>query len=82
MEVRITDMATRGLILVNTYTDDYSWQEEYATYTGDSRALSNDDWNMTRNNNFIQPTKEDVLSEIYRGIYPQIRNRISYAVDW
>ena len=82
MEVRITDVVNRSVILSNTYSDDYNWQQEYATYTGDSRALHAEDWDMTKNNHYDTPRKEDVLSEIYRNIYPQVKNRISYAVDW
>jgi hypothetical protein len=82
MEVRITDINTRKLILVNSYSDSYNWQEEYATYTGDNRALSNADWNLTANDHFVQPTKEEIMRELYRNIYPQVKNRIIYAVDW
>ncbi len=82
MEVRITDVANRSVILSNTYSDDYNWQQEFATYTGDSRALHAEDWDMTKNNHYDTPRKEEVLSEIYRNIYPQVKNRISYAVDW
>jgi hypothetical protein len=84
MEVNITDASSRKNISYNTYRDDYTWQQEYATYTGDSRALSNNDWAMVNNNNRNnqQPRKEEVLNELYRKIYPQVKNRISYAVDW
>ena len=34
------------------------------------------------NSNYNEPRKEDVLNELYRKLYPQIKNRISYAVDW
>ena len=26
--------------------------------------------------------KEEILNELYRKIYPQVKNRISYEVDW
>ncbi len=83
MDVNITDVVTRKNIRYNSYTDDYRWQEEQATYTGDSRALSNNDWALINNSRYSQqPRKEDVLNELYRKIYPQIKNNISYAVDW
>lgn len=82
MEVNITDIATRKNITYNTYREDYNWQEEYASYTGDSRALSSNDWAMINNSQFNEPRKEDILRELYRGLYPQIKNRISNAVDW
>ncbi|MBP6430266.1 MAG: hypothetical protein KA319_00690 [Ferruginibacter sp.] len=83
MDVNITDANTRRYITSGSYNDDYSWLQETATYSGDSRALSSNDWNLINNRNFNQqPTKEEVLRELYRQLYPQLRNKIAYAVDW
>ena len=83
MDVNITDVNTRKNIIYNSYSDDYRWEEELATYTGDSRALDNNDWTLINNSRYNQqPRKEEVLNELYRKIYPQVKNRISYAVDW
>lgn len=82
MEVSITELATRKNIAYNTYRQDYNWQEEQATYTGDRRALSASDWTLINNSRFNEPTKEDVLNELYRGLYPQVKNRVTNAVDW
>ena len=82
MDVNITDVVSRKNISYNTYTEDYRWEQERATYTGDRRALSNDDMLLINNINYNEPRKEEVLNELYRKIYPQVKNRISYAVDW
>ncbi len=82
MEVDITEVATRKNISYKTYRDEYSWQEEHASYNGDNRALSSNDWDMINNSTFNEPRKEDVLNELYRRIYPQVKSNISYAVDW
>ncbi len=82
MEVNISDAVNHKTISNTSYREDYRWQEEYATYTGDSRALSSNDWLLINNNNYNEPRKEDVLNELYRKIYPQVKNRIMYAVDW
>lgn len=83
MDVNIVDVATRKNISYNSYRDDYRWEEERATYTGDSRALSDNDWAIINNSRYNQqPGKEEVLNELYRKIYPQVKNNISYAVDW
>ena len=37
---------------------------------------------MVSYSRYNEPRKEDVLNELYRKIYPQVKNRISYAVDW
>ncbi len=82
MEVSITDVVSRKNISYNIYREDYSWQKESATYSGDSRALSDNDWAIINNNRYNEPRKEEVLTELYRKIYPQVKNRISYSVDW
>lgn len=82
MDVNITETTTRKYITSGNYNDEYRWQQETATYTGDNRALSGNDWNLINTQNFNQPTKEEVLNELYRKIYPQVRNKIAYSVDW
>ncbi len=81
MEVLVNDVTTGKIITRNNFRAEYSWMEEYATYSGDSRALSASDWNLV-NNRYNEPRKEDILNELYRKIYPQVKNRIIYAVDW
>ncbi len=83
MDVEISEAGTRKNIISKSYSDDYRWQEEYADYTGDSRALSSSDMQLVNNNRFgNQPNKEEVLSELYRRIYPQVKSAITYAADW
>ena len=85
MDVDITEAGTRKNITSRSYSEDYRWQQEYADYTGDSRALSASDWELVSNNNHMnnnQPNKEDVLTELYRRFYPQVKTAITNAVDW
>jgi len=81
MDVNITDVVNRKSIAYNSYSDTYNWQQEVATYSGDSRALTSSDWSLI-NNNYNLPRKEDILNELYRSIYPQVKNKISNEVDW
>lgn len=82
MEVNISDVASQKNISRYTVSEDYNWMGDYATYSGDSRALRSNDWALVNNNRYDEPRKEDILNELYRKIYPQVKNRISYAVDW
>jgi hypothetical protein len=82
MDLNIQDLSTRKNLTYNSYREDYSWQEETATYSGDSRALSSSDWNMVNNRRNNTPTREEILNELYRKIYPQVKNRIVYMADW
>lgn len=82
MEISITDVATHKNITYNTFSEDYRWEQEHATYNGDSRALGPNEWAMINNSYYNEPRKEDVLNELYRRLYPQVKNKITYAVDW
>lgn len=82
MDINIKDLQTGKRIAYNSFREDYNWQEEHATYRGDSRALSANDWAIINNSYYNEPRKEDVLNELYRKLYPQVKNKITYAVDW
>jgi len=81
MDVTITDLSNGKNITSNRYSDQYTWQEESATYTGDARALANRENSMLNNRNYRVPRKEDILNELSRRIYPQIKNRIANVVS-
>ncbi len=82
MDINIVEIASRRNIAYNSYSDNYNWQQEVATFSGDRRALSNNDLAMINNSNFNMPRREDILNELYRNIYPQVKNRISSEADW
>ncbi len=79
---RITDAATRNITGTRRYNSQFNWQHEYATYQGDSRVLSGNDFAMLNNRNFQIPTKEDILNELYQRIYSQVKNEIYSSVKW
>ncbi len=83
MEVFIRDLESNKIISNRSFRDDYRWQEERGSYTGDSRALNSQDWAIVNNRgNMYTPRRDEVLAELYRKLYPQVLNNIKYAVDW
>jgi hypothetical protein len=82
MEVMIRDIASSRSISNRSFREDYRWEEERATYSGDQRALTSQDWQMINNNNIYAPRREEILNELYRKIYPQVLNNIKYTVQW
>ncbi|HEV2832990.1 MAG TPA: hypothetical protein VGW31_13500 [Hanamia sp.] len=77
LEYRITDMDTRNNISLNRYSSQVDWEQEYATYTGDSRALDSRYLAMIQNTNRRRlPDKDEILNELYEKIYPQVKNHI------
>lgn len=82
LSLSIKDLETRRFITSRNFSDSYRWQQEKATYSGDSRALNAEDWQMINNSNYYAPRRENVLDELYRKLYPQVLNAIKNAVDW
>ena len=82
MEVLIRDLSTSRYVSTRSFREDYRWEQERATYSGDSRALTSQDWQMINNSNIYAPRREDILNELYRKIYPQVLNNIKYSVQW
>ena len=82
MEVKIMDVNERKIITTNRFTSRFNWEEEYATYSGDSRALSNNEYALLNNNSYRIPRKEDILDRIAEDIFPQVKSRITSAVQW
>lgn len=82
MEVQIRDLVNRKTIGYRNIREEYRWQEEQATYRGDSRALSSADWQLINRTSFDTPRREDILSEIYRKQYPNVKNMIVQYSGW
>jgi hypothetical protein len=82
MDVLIKDIVTPTTISNRIFRESYRWEEESASYTGDQRALTDEDWKSINNLNYVNPRREDVLEELYRKLYPQILNNIRYSVGW
>lgn len=82
MALLIKDLESRRTITNRNFSESYRWQQEKASYTGDSRALTAQDWEMINNSNFYAPRRENVLDELYKKLYPQVLNAIRYAVSW
>jgi len=82
MGILITDLDNRRTIATDRYTNTYNWENTRASYTGDKRAIENKDWDIINNNRNNEPRKEDILNDLYRNIYSQVKNKVSYAVGW
>ena len=83
MDLEIIDFNTRRNLALESYTQDYFYKSEFATYTGDRRAIDESDWRLINNKpNQMFISKEEVANELYRRLYPQIKIRIENIVRW
>lgn len=77
-ELYLTLRDPKGRILWNDrFTGEHRWQTEFATYTGDERALSDSDRSLlNQNNQQNTPREEEIMAELYR----QIQSDLSYRL--
>ena len=74
----ITVRDTKGRIIFNDrFTGEHRWQTEFATYTGDERALSDADRQALNNNNNATPPGEDQIME---ELLKQIQSDLTYRL--
>ncbi len=84
LEYQVTDVKQNKSIEWNRIPASVNWQDEYGTYTGDSRALESSDWTLINNNNRGQQyyTNDQVLNELTKRVYYDIRNRLQQVTSW
>jgi len=82
MDVLVKDIINDKDISFKTHQENYRWEKESGTYTGDRRALSTTDLDIINNNSSIPPTKDFIIGELYKQIYSRIRYQVSGAVSW
>lgn len=59
------------------FNGQHRWQTEFATYTGDERALSESDRAaLNKNPNYNTPREDEIMAELYR----QIQSDLSYRL--
>ena len=82
LDYRVNDIVNNKNIDQGLLTQNLSWDDSYATYTGDSRALDNNDWLLVRNRNSnFGPSKEEILNTLMKRIYPDLRRRLEQAAS-
>jgi hypothetical protein len=82
LEYRITDLDNRKKESGNRSYAHFNWEDEFATYDGDSRALGPEDWQLINNRGRRVPERSEILDEMYRTVYNDVKNKIRNEADW
>lgn len=80
LELRIDDAYNRREIHSKRHMARASWENRYATYTGDSRALTDTDRALINNPNNREPRTDEIIEKLYNDVYSQIKNSIEHLV--
>jgi len=82
LECRIYDTEKGRNILYDNFPGRYNWVFESATYTGDSRALTESDRRLINNRFDRYPTREEVGQKLIRDAYGALIRRIEQGVNF
>ncbi|MFM7710174.1 MAG: hypothetical protein ACKO5C_04600 [Ferruginibacter sp.] len=82
VEMTIRQVNTSANISNRLFTDRYTWQQSIATFAGDRRALSDQDWELINNSGINAPRKQDIQIELYRKAYPSILREVQRQLAW
>jgi hypothetical protein len=80
LSCRVTDN-NRQTLLSDNFPANYTWVQEYATYRGDSRALSSYEIALISNARIANYSRRDIFTQVFRQVYPQLISRIR-SLDW
>lgn len=77
-DLYITIRDIQGRVIWNDrFTGQHRWQSEFVSYTGDERALSENDRSLVnRNNNQNVPSENEIMNELYRQIQLDLSSRL------
>lgn len=78
----LTDGQSKNELSNGFIQSTFSRYFERAKYTGDSRALNVEDWNLINSTKFNYSNNFEVEEELYKRIYPELLVRIRNEVDW
>lgn len=83
LECRIYDRYNNQNLLYDRFPDRFNWKQEYATYTGDRRALTNEDLALISNSyNDQPPTRAMIADRLVRNCYQLLISRIQSGVGF
>ncbi|HSK14361.1 MAG TPA: hypothetical protein VK907_14165 [Phnomibacter sp.] len=82
LQCRIYDLPTGRNILFDHFPGRYNWVFESATFTGDRRALTDEDLRLVNNRFDRYPTREEVGRKLIEDSYGMLLRRIEQGVNF
>ncbi len=77
LNVRITDANTNSVLLRDNIPGTYVWFAEWATFSGDDRALTDQEFRLTKLRIVPPPPKQELFIEFTRPIYGQLTQKLN-----
>ena len=82
LQCRIYDAYSNRNSFYDNFSNSYNWNIETATYRGDSRALTQEDWRLINNRFTNEPGREEIADKLLRDSYNMLLSRINNRVSF
>ena len=73
---RILDAKTKAILSVEKMPGEFVWISEWATFSGDERALSAEQIQLSKQKEQVPPSNQELFIEFTRPIYDQVTTKI------
>ncbi|MEL6558804.1 MAG: hypothetical protein AAFQ94_11515 [Bacteroidota bacterium] len=77
LAMRVIDARNNGVLMSEKLPGTFVWFDEWASFNGDERALTNDEIALTKKRYIPPPPPQDMFIEFTRPIYNQLTNRLN-----
>lgn len=81
LSMEIIDFQVNKTLLREEIPGEFTWVNEWASFNGDERALTNAELSMTRNREELPPPPQQLFIEFTKPIYDQVTSRIKRFYD-
>jgi outer membrane murein-binding lipoprotein Lpp len=82
LDYKMADLRSNQNIDQGLISNEVRWTDTYASYSGDSKALSQSDWDLINSSRLnYSPSRGEVLNTLMKKMYPDLRRRIEQAAS-
>ncbi|MEP6844348.1 MAG: hypothetical protein ABI861_00015 [Panacibacter sp.] len=82
LQCRIYDAYSNRNSFYDNFSNNYNWNIETATFRGDSRALTPEDWRMVNNSYNNPPGRAEIADRLLKDSYNMLLSRINSRVSF
>jgi hypothetical protein len=82
LQCRIYDAYSNRNNFYDNFSNTYNWEIQTATYRGDSRALTPEDWRLINNSFVNEPGRAEIAEKLLRDSYNMLLSSINSRVSF
>jgi hypothetical protein len=76
LDMQIRDFKTHRVVNQDKFDGEYNWMCEWASYSGDERALTSGQLRMTKSKELAPPPPQELFIEFSKPIYDRVTSKL------